>query len=65
MLFQAQEKLKMQKLLLNNSNQVEADDTLESKKGMFSVLGVQFNSTAEEIERYASYPFERKMNDYF
>lgn len=37
--------------LLNNNNNGELEELAEQKRGIFSMLGASFNSTAEEIER--------------
>ena len=37
--------------LLNNNNNGELEEPAEQKRGIFSMLGASFNSTAEEIER--------------
>lgn len=37
--------------LLNNNNNGELEELVEQKRGIFSMLGASFNSTAEEIER--------------
>lgn len=39
----------MQRLLNNNNGELE--EPVEQKRGIFSMLGASFNSTAEEIER--------------